>query len=72
MKIPIPYSLILEKLLQHVNRDNIIGVKDAKYYVSVCFRVNHKLIAQMFFEMKDLGLIEFVNQAEIKILRNSF
>ena len=71
MKIPIPYNLILQKLLQHTDRDNIIGVKDAKYYVSVCFRVSHIIIARMFFEMKDLGLIEFVNQAEIKILRNS-
>ena len=71
MKIPIPYNLILEKLLQHVDRDNIIGVKAAKYYVSVCFRVSHKIISQMFFEMKDLGLIEFVNHTEIKILRNS-
>ncbi len=51
-----------------MNENNIIGVKTAKYYVSVCFRVNHKLIAHMFFEMKDLGLIEFVNHTEIKIL----
>ncbi len=71
MKIPIPYSLILEKLLQHVDRDNIIGVKAAKYYVSVCFRVSNIIIAQMFFELKDLGLIEFINHTQIKIVRNS-
>ena len=71
MKIPIPYSLIVQKLLRHTNRDKVIGVKAAKYYVSVCFRVNHKLTAQMFFEMKDLGLIEFVNQTEIRVLGNS-
>ncbi len=70
MKIPIPYSLILEKLLQHTNRNNVIGVKAAKYYVAICFRVSHQVIAQMFFEMKDLGLIEFVNHTEIKIIKN--
>ncbi len=54
-----------------MDRNNIIGVKAAKYYVSVCFRVNHKLISKMFFEMKDLGMIEFVNHTEIKVLRDS-
>ncbi len=70
MKIPIPYNLILKKLQLHTDKNNIIGVRAAKYYVSVCFRVNHKIIGKMFIEMKDLGLINFVNHTEIKVLGN--
>ncbi len=68
MKIPIPYRLIYQKLLDNSDLENLIRIKKARNLIGVCFRVNHKIINKMMIEMKDLKLILFINNQIVKVI----
>ncbi len=71
MRIPIIYKVIHQRFQERAD-EQLIKIPEARYIISVCFRVNKKLIGRILTDMKHWGLIEFFNGKFIKVLRNSF
>ena len=65
--IPIPYQLILKKLLEE-SYDNRLETGRARHILSYGMRMNKKNITRIFIEMKDNGWIEFENHKNIIII----
>lgn len=68
MNIPVPYKAILEKVNGNFSED-LIPSKDFRKYVANTFRCNKQIINRMVIEMKEMGLICYINKGTIRVLK---
>lgn len=68
--IPIPYKVILNKLVEESNLEKEIAVGRARFILRWYFRLGKVNASDIFQEMKKYGWIEFMNKRNIKILIN--
>ena len=71
MKIPHPYKLMLAKIRENTNGDEI-RIKEMKQIISRSFKMKEQDVKLMIYEMKDLGLLKYVNHCNVKLLVRDF
>ena len=70
MRIPIIYKVIHQKFQEKAD-EQLIKIIEARYIISVCFRVRRKLVGRILTDMKHWNLIKFHNGKFVRVLGNS-
>lgn len=66
-KVPIVYQFILHKIIQK-SYEGVINIARVRFVVGSSFNLRKPIVSKLLCELKEMGLIEFVNKKQIRIL----